>query len=46
MPTIKFQPCRRFVLNNLVERKIKCCRKASEKFFKFKEKLGCNPLRN
>ena len=30
MSNIKFQPCRRFVRNDLVERKIKSCRKASE----------------
>ena len=40
MPNTKFQPCRRFVRNDLIERKVKSCRKASEKFFKFKEKLG------
>ena len=38
-----FQPSRRFVQNDLVERKIKSCRKASEKFLKFKEKLGLDP---
>ena len=40
MPNTKFQPCRRFVRNDLVEKKIKSCRKASKKFFKFKEKSG------
>ena len=40
MSNTKFQPCRRFVRNDLIERKIKSCRKASEKFLKFKEKLG------
>ena len=40
MPNTKFQPCRRFVRNDLIERKVKSCRKASEKFLKFKEKLG------
>ena len=30
MSNIKFQPSRRFVRNDLVERKIKSCRKASE----------------
>ena len=39
MPT-KFQPSRRFFRNDLVERKIKSCRKSLEKFLKFKEKLG------
>ena len=43
MPNTKFQPCRRFVRNDLVERKIKSCGKASEKFLKFKEKLGLDP---
>ena len=41
MPITEFQPCRRFVRNDLVERKIKC-RKVSERFLKFKEKLGLN----
>ena len=36
----KSQPCRRFVRNDLVERKIKSCRIASVKFLKFQEKLG------
>ena len=40
MPNTKFQRCKRFVRNDLVERKIKSRRKASEKFLKFKEKLG------
>ena len=43
MPNTKFQPYRRFARNDLVERKIKSCRKASEKFLKFKEKLGLDP---
>ena len=43
MPNTKFQHCRRFVWNDLVERKIKSCRKASEEFLKFKEKLGLDP---
>ena len=45
MPNAKFQPCRRFVRNELGERKIKSCRKASEKFLKFKEKLGLDPYK-
>ena len=45
MPNKKFQPCRRFVRHELVERKIKSCRKASEKFFKFKEKLDLDPYK-
>ena len=43
MPNTKFQPSRRFVRNDLVERKIKSCRKASQNFLKFKEKLGLDP---
>ena len=43
MPNTKFQHSRRFVRNDLVERKIKSCRKASEEFLKFKEKLGLDP---
>ena len=45
MPNTKFQTCRRFVWNDLVERKIKSCRKASEKLLKFKEKLGLDPYK-
>ena len=38
----KCQPCRRFVRNDLAKKKkkIKRCRKASQEFLKFKEKLG------
>ena len=36
MPNTEFQPCRRFVRNDLVERKIKSCRKSSKKFLEFK----------
>ena len=32
MPNTEFQPCRRFVRNDLVERKIKSCRKSSKNF--------------
>ena len=32
MPNTEFQPCRRFLQNNLVERKIKSCRKSSKNF--------------
>ena len=45
MPNTKFEPCRRFVRNDLVERKVKSCRKASEKFLKFKEKSGLDPYK-
>ena len=37
MPNTKFQPCRRFVRNDLIERKIKSCREASEKFLNSKK---------
>ena len=40
MLNAKSQPCRRFVRNDLVKRKIKSCRIASVKFLKFQEKLG------
>ena len=40
MPNTEFQPCRRFVRNDLVERKIKSCRKSSKTFLEFKKKLG------
>ena len=43
MPNTKFQPSRRFVRNELVERKIKSCREVSEKFLKFKKKLRLDP---
>ena len=43
MPNTKFQPYRRFVRNDLVEKKIKSCRKVSKKFLEFKEKLGLDP---
>ena len=35
-PNTEFQPCRRFVRNDLVERKIKSCRKSSKKNLEFK----------
>ena len=43
MPNTKFQPSRRFFRNDLAERKIKSCRKATEKLLNFKEKLGLDP---
>ena len=43
MPNTEFQPCRRFVRNDLVERKIKSCRKSSKKILEFKKKLGLDP---
>ena len=43
MPNTKFQSCRRFVPNDLVEQKIKSCRKSSKKILEFKKKLGLDP---
>ena len=43
MPNTEFQPCRRFVRNYLVERKIKSCRKSSKRFLEFKKKLELDP---
>ena len=43
MPNTEFQPCRRFVRNDLVERKIKSCRKSSKRFLEFKKKLELDP---
>ena len=43
MSDTKFQPCRRFVRNDLLERKIKNGIKSSEEFLEFKEKLGLDP---
>ena len=39
----EFQPCRRFVQNDLVERKIKSCRKSSKKLLVFKKKVSIRP---
>ena len=43
MPDTEFQPCRIFVQNDLIERKIKSCRKSSKIFLEFKKKLGLDP---
>ena len=43
MPNTKFQQCRVFVQNDLVERKIKSCRKLSKRFLELKKKLGVDP---
>ena len=43
MPNTKFQRCRVFVRNDLVERKIKSSRKSSKRFLEFKKKLGLDP---
>ena len=43
MPNKKFQQYRVFVRNDLVEKKIKSCRKSSKRFLEFKKKLGLDP---
>ena len=43
MPYTEFQPWRRFVRNDLVERKIKRCRKSSKKTFRIKKKVRIRP---
>ena len=40
----EYQQCRVFVRNDLVERKIKSCRKSSKRFIEFKKKLGLVPV--
>ena len=42
-PNVKYQPCRVFVRNDLVEKKIKSCGKSSKRFLEFKKKLGLDP---
>ena len=42
-PNAEYQQCRVFVRNDLVKRKIKSCRKSSEKFLEFKKKSGLEP---
>ena len=42
-PNAEYQQCRVLVRNNLVERKIKSCRKSSKRFLEFKKKLGLDP---
>ena len=39
-PNAKYQRCRVFVRNDLVERKIKSCRKSSKRFLNLKKKLA------
>ena len=39
----EYQRCRMFVQNDLVERKIKSCRKSSKKFLEIKKRLGLDP---
>ena len=43
MPNTKCQQYRVFVRNDLVEKKIKSCRKSSKRFLEFKKKLGLDP---
>ena len=43
IPNAEYQRCGVFVRNDLVERKIKSCRKSSKKFLEFKEKLVLDP---
>ena len=42
-PNAEYQQFREFVRNDLVERKIKSCRKSSKKCLEFKKKLGLDP---
>ena len=42
-PNAEYQQCRVFVRNDLVERKIKSCRKSSKRFLEFKKQLGLDP---
>ena len=42
-PNAEYQRCRVFVRNDLVERKIKSCRKSSKRFLEFKKKLRLDP---
>ena len=43
MPSTELQLCRRFVRIDLIERKIKSCRKSSKKNLELKKKLGLDP---
>ena len=42
-PNVKYQPCRVFAQNDLVEKKIKSCWKSSKRVLEFKKKLGLDP---
>ena len=42
-PNAEYQQFRVFVRNDLVERKIKSCRKSSKRFLEFKKKLKLDP---
>ena len=43
IPNAKYQRCRVFVRNDLLERKTKSCRKSSKRFLEFKRKLELDP---
>ena len=43
MPNAEYQRCRVFVQNDLVEKRIKSCRKSRKKFLEFKKMLGLDP---
>ena len=42
-PNTEYQRCRVFVRNDLVERKIKSCRKSSKRFLEFLKKVRIRP---
>ena len=42
-PNAEYQRCRMSVRHDLVERKIKSCRKSSKRFLEFKKELGLDP---
>ena len=42
-PDAEYQRCRVFVRNDLVEKKIKSCRKLSKKILEFKKKVRIRP---
>ena len=42
-PNVKYEPCRVFVPNDLVEKKFKSCRKSPKRFLEFKQKSGLDP---
>ena len=43
MPNVKYQPCRVFVRNDLIEKRIKRYIKSSKRFLEFKKQLGLDP---
>ena len=42
-PNAEYQQCRVFVRNDLVERKIKSCRKSSKRYLELKKKVKIRP---